>query len=40
MTSQNAQEQEERDNPFAYLYPYEFILLTTLGASYGESSHE
>jgi uncharacterized protein len=29
MTSKSAQEQEERDDPFAYLYPYEFILLTT-----------
>jgi PPOX class probable F420-dependent enzyme len=29
MTSESAQEQEERDDPFAYLYPYEFVLLTT-----------
>jgi len=31
MTSENSQKQEERDHhdPFAYLYPYEFVLLTT-----------
>lgn len=29
MTSESAQEQEKRGDPFAYLYPYEFVLLTT-----------
>jgi uncharacterized protein len=29
MTSKSAQEEQGRDNPFTYLYPYEFILLTT-----------
>jgi hypothetical protein len=29
MTSESAQEQEERDDPFASLYSYEFVLLTT-----------
>jgi PPOX class probable F420-dependent enzyme len=29
MISKSTQERQERDNPFAYLYPYEFVLLTT-----------
>jgi PPOX class probable F420-dependent enzyme len=35
MTSESAQEQEGRgrDDPFAYLYPYEFVLLTTFRKS-------
>src|SRR2546421_7419622 len=35
MTSESSQKQEERDlhDPFAYLYPYEFALLTTFRKS-------
>ncbi len=30
---ENAQLQSKTDDPFAYLYPYEFVLLTTFGKS-------
>lgn len=35
MTSENSEKPEERDlhDPFAYLYPYEFVLLTTFRKS-------
>ncbi len=31
--NENAQQQGKTDNPFAYLYPYEFVLLTTFRKS-------
>jgi PPOX class probable F420-dependent enzyme len=33
MTIKSAQQQGEVDDPFAYLYPYEFVLLTTFRKS-------
>jgi uncharacterized protein len=33
MTDASSQQQDEADDPFAYLYPYEFVLLTTFRES-------
>jgi PPOX class probable F420-dependent enzyme len=33
MTNESTQKQGETDDPFAYLYPYEFVLLTTFRKS-------